>query len=120
MAAIAGVIVTANIGAASPDLGPEYLLPAFAAAFLGATQFKRGRFNVLGTVLATYLLATITTGLELAGAPSWVTNLFYGLALIIAVGLAGFAGRLAIWRRKAPVSKSASEEESEERLHARL
>jgi ribose transport system permease protein len=102
VAALAGLIVTANIGAASPDLGPSYLLPAFAAAFLGATQFKSGRFNVPGTLLATYLLATGVTGLQLAGASEWVTSLFNGLALIIAVGLAGFAGRLKVWRRRPP------------------
>jgi ribose transport system permease protein len=104
MASLAGIIVTANIGAASPEIGPSYLLPAFAAAFLGATQFKSGRFNVPGTLLATYLLATGVTGLQLAGASEWVTSLFNGVALIIAVALAGFAGRLKVWRRRVPSS----------------
>lgn len=100
ISALAGLVVTANIGASSPEIGPSYLLPAFAAAFLGATQFKSGRFNVPGTLLATYLLATGVTGLQLAGAEEWVTSLFNGVALIVAVGLAAVAGRVQLWRRR--------------------
>ncbi len=98
MAAFAGVVVTAKLGVGSPDVGNAYLLPAFAAAFLGATQIKPGRFNVWGTVIAVYLLATGVKGLQLAGAAYWVTELFNGAVLIIAVGLSQFEGRLS-WRR---------------------
>jgi len=87
-AALAGVLAVADVGEVSPTLGPSYLLPAFAACFLGTTQFKLGRFNVWGTVLAIYLLATGVTGLELAGGMAWITDLFDGLALIAAVGIA--------------------------------
>ena len=51
VAAFSGIVVTARLGAGSPAIGPSYLLPAYAAAFLGATQIHRGRFNVWGTVL---------------------------------------------------------------------
>jgi ribose transport system permease protein len=67
IASAAGILLTAKIGSVSPDIGPPYLLPAFAACFLGTTQFKPGRFNVWGTVLALYLLATGVKGLQLAG-----------------------------------------------------
>ena len=46
-----------------PTAGTPYLLPAFAAAFLGATQLKRGRFNAGGTIIAVLLLGTGLTGL---------------------------------------------------------
>jgi ribose transport system permease protein len=98
-AAFAGVVVTGKLGTGSPAVGAGYLLPAFAAAFLGATQFKPGRFNVLGTLLAVYLLATGVKGLQLAGANFWVTELFNGVVLIIAVGLSQFEGRLQLRRR---------------------
>ncbi|MCU1691820.1 MAG: lsrD [Frankiales bacterium] len=89
VASLAGILVMANIGAGATDVGPSFLLPAFAAGFLGATQFRPGRFNVWGTVLAVYLLATGVKGLVLMGADVWVPDLFNGLALIVAVGLAG-------------------------------
>jgi ribose transport system permease protein len=88
IASVAGVLVVAKIGTVSPDIGPPYLLPAFAACFLGTTQLKPGRFNIWGTVLALYLLATGVKGLQLAGGQLWITDLFNGVALVGAVALA--------------------------------
>jgi ribose transport system permease protein len=87
-AALAGVMATSQFGEVSPTIGPSYLLPAFAACFLGMTQLKLGRANVWGTVVAIYLLDTGVVGLELAGGAQWVTDLFNGVALIVAVGCA--------------------------------
>lgn len=98
LAAAAGVLLASKLSSATPDLGAAYLLPAFAAAFLGTTQIKLGRFNVWGTLLAIFLLATGAKGLQLAGAADWITNLFNGLALIIAVGLALWGAQLALLR----------------------
>lgn len=88
MAGVAGVLQTATVGAAHPDAGPDFLLPAFAAAFLGATTIKPGRFNVLGTIVALFLLAIGIAGLQQLGAPFWVAPVFNGGALLVAVGLA--------------------------------
>ncbi|GII94467.1 ABC transporter permease [Sinosporangium siamense] len=87
-AAIAGVLVTAKIGNVAPTLGPAYLLPSFAACFLGTTQLKPGRFNVGGTVIALVLLAIGVKGLQLSGNQLWVTDLFSGVALLAAVSAA--------------------------------
>jgi len=88
VATFAGILLLSTTANASPDMGTNYLLPAFSAVFLGSTQIRPGRVNVLGTIVAILLLATGVTGLQLAGAPSYVTQLFNGLALIIAVALA--------------------------------
>jgi ribose transport system permease protein len=93
LAALAGILETASLGGGDPMVGPSYLLPAFTASFLGSTQFRRGRFNVWGTVFAIYVLQVGVQGLELAGAPIWIPNLFDGVALIFAVGLARFEVR---------------------------
>jgi ribose transport system permease protein len=94
-AGITGVVLAARIGTASPEIGPSYLLPAFSAVFLGSTQIKPGRVNVIGTLVAVYLLATGVKGLQLAGAPSYINDLFNGAALIIAVALAARSARRA-------------------------
>jgi ribose transport system permease protein len=88
VSSLAGVLATSQIGEVSSTLGPPYLLPAFAACFLGTTQVKIGRFNIWGTMIALFLLATGVTGLQLAGAQIWVTDLFNGVALIGAVSIA--------------------------------
>ena len=88
LAAFAGVLLAARLGNATPDMGAPYLLPAFSAVFLGATQIRPGRVNVLGTLIAILLLATGVKGLQLMGAPAFITPLFNGVALIAAVSLA--------------------------------
>ncbi|MCW2615081.1 MAG: lsrD [Frankiales bacterium] len=93
VAGVTGVVLAARLGTASQDIGPSYLLPAFSAVFLGSTQIKAGRVNVLGTLIAIYLLATGVKGLQLAGAPVYVNDLFNGAALIIAVALAARSAR---------------------------
>jgi ribose transport system permease protein len=93
VAGIAGVVLAAQLRQSTPDVGPAYLIPAFSAVFLGSTQIKPGRVNVLGTLIAVYLLATGVNGLLLAGAQSYITNLFNGGALIIAVALAQRSAR---------------------------
>lgn len=93
LAAIGGVLLTATVGGGSPSVGPQYLIPAFAAAFLGATQLKGGLFNAWGTVLAVVLLGTTYNGLTLAGVPIWTPYVVTGVVLIAALALAGVKRR---------------------------
>lgn len=87
VSAVAGVMYVGNTGSADPSSGFTFLLPAFAAAFLGFTAIKPGRFNAWGTVVAVYFLISGITGLELRGVPAFVQQFFYGVALILAVVL---------------------------------
>jgi ribose transport system permease protein len=110
VAAAVGAILTAKLNAGSPEVGQSYLLPAYAAAFLGATQVKMNRFNVIGTLIAVYVLAIGVKGLQLGGAASWVSELFNGVALLLAVTLARFQGkRMNVgWRRRLRRGQSAA------------
>jgi ribose transport system permease protein len=87
LSGVAGVLIASRLGTAQPGLGPQFLLPAFAAAFLGATTIRPGRFNVLGAVVAVYVLAVPISGLQQLGVPSWFEYVFNGAALIVAVSL---------------------------------
>jgi len=91
--AIAGVFYVGTSGAADPTSGLSLLLPAFAAVFLGSTVFTPGRFNPLGTLAAVYFLTTGITGLTMLGIQTYVQNLFYGGALVIAVTLSQLAAK---------------------------
>jgi ribose transport system permease protein len=95
LAWVAGMLLVGQTGAANATFGNPFLLPAFAAGFLGATTIKVGRYNAWGTVVAVYLLAVGTTGLQLLGAADWVTDVFNGGALVLAVTLARLAAREA-------------------------
>lgn len=115
IAAMAGVLLTSRLNTGEPTVGPGLLLPALTAVFLGSTQLAGGRFNVWGTVLAVYVLATGIKGLQQIGAQPWISDLFNGIALLAAVGLSqwertsrrsGAVGRALRLRRPGPGGSS--------------
>ncbi|MEX0683526.1 MAG: ABC transporter permease [Dehalococcoidia bacterium] len=85
VSALAGVIAAGTFGAFLATVSPSYLLPAFAAAFLGTAAVNPGRFNPWGSVIAIYFLITGITGLQLMGLSGWIEQVFYGGSLIAAV-----------------------------------
>lgn len=87
IAAIGGIILTARFGSADPRVGPDLLLPAFAGAFLGSSILSDGRFMVVGSILATFLIAFATNGLEVLGLSAGVKPIFNGLVLVGAVAV---------------------------------
>lgn len=93
LTAVAGVFVGSELGVGQSSLGPEYLLPAFVGALLGATTVRPGRVNVWGTCIAVLILAVGVSGLEQLGVSFFVEPLFDGATLIVAVGLAGLIAR---------------------------
>jgi ribose transport system permease protein len=99
----AGVLY-ASLSGPSLTFGQTLLLPAFAAAFLGSTQIRPGRYNVWGTVLAVYVLATGVQGFQYVTGAQWLADMFNGVALLAAVSF-------AVWRqtprsRRVPQQKS--------------
>jgi ribose transport system permease protein len=101
LAGSAGIVLASILGGGSPTAGTPYLLPGFAAVFLGATQLKNGRFNAGGTLIAVLLLGTGTTGLGLANAPQWSGSLFVGVVLIAALTVTGLQRRTTLAARSA-------------------
>jgi ribose transport system permease protein len=87
MGAIAGILYVGTVAAADPNSGLSFLLPAFAAAFLGATSINPGRFNPWGTMISVYFLVTGITGLSILGVSTFIQDLFYGGALVVSVTL---------------------------------
>lgn len=82
---IGGVLSAAATGGFDPNVSQSYLLPTFAATFLGTAVLFPGRFNPLGSLVAIYFLATGILGLQLLGVPAWVSSVFYGGVLVVAV-----------------------------------
>jgi ribose transport system permease protein len=104
-ASLAGVLVAAKTGEVSATIGAPYLLPAFSACFLGTTQLKPGRFNVWGTVLALLLLGTGVTGLQLVGGQLWISDMFTGVALVLAVAFAVLGQKRRLQKMKRDLTR---------------
>lgn len=88
-ACLAGILVTSQSGASTPNSGASFLLPAFAGVFLGTAVFKPGEFNVPGTVVGVLFLSVIQTGLTMVDLSTAVVNVVQGAILIVAVAASG-------------------------------
>lgn len=95
----AGILLTGTSGSADPTSGLSYLLPVYAAAFLGATTTVTGEFTPVGTILAVFFLVSGIAGLAIAGVTVFVQQIFYGGALILAVSVSRLLRRGGIVRR---------------------
>lgn len=82
---LGGVVLVSSLGSYDPASSGGLLLPAFSAAFLGSAIVQPGTFNPLGTVIAVYFLATGILGLQILGYTGWISYVFYGGSLILAV-----------------------------------
>jgi ribose transport system permease protein len=107
-AGLAGVVYAGTTASADPVSGASFLLPAFAACFLGSTVLRIGRFNPWGTLIAVYFLVTGITGLQLMGAQQYVQQLFYGGALVIAVILSKLVRSRGERKRRAQAAHAAA------------
>jgi ribose transport system permease protein len=96
---LAGVCYASNVGP-SLTFGSALLLPAYAAAFLGFTQIVPGRFNIIGALIAVYVLATGVQGLEYLTSVQWLSDMFNGVTLIAAVSF-------AVWRQRARLNQKS-------------
>lgn len=108
LSAFGGIMLTGTSGSADPTAGTTLLLPAFAAVFLGSTTLYPGRFNPWGTLVAVYFLTTGINGLALLGVSTFVQQLFYGGALVIAVLLSSITGRHRRKKGRTPLSISGA------------
>jgi ribose/xylose/arabinose/galactoside ABC-type transport system permease subunit len=93
LAALAGVMLAANQGTASPGAAVPFLLPAFAAAFLSTVILSTGRFHVWGTVIGGIFLIWVSQGLIVGGLPFTWTEVVNGVVLILAVGFSSMFRR---------------------------
>jgi ribose transport system permease protein len=97
-AGVAAVLVTSSAAQYYPNLGTGFLLPAYAAAFLGLSLGGGLRFNVVGSYLGVLLLGMLTTGLTMMNQPSWTNQLAQGLVLVVAVAGLALRRRGAVGR----------------------
>lgn len=82
---LAGVLLAANVGGFDPASSGAQLLPALAATFLGTAVLFPGRFNPIGTWIAVFFLETGIVGLQLLGLTGWISDVFFGGSLVVAV-----------------------------------
>ncbi len=84
-AGIAGIIMTARINAAQPNIGVGYETDAIAACVIGGTSFSGGISTIPGTLVGIIIIGLIYNGMNLLGISSYWQTIFKGLLIIGAV-----------------------------------
>lgn len=84
-AAIAGVMLSALVGAAIPSTGSGSEMTVIAAVILGGISLAGGKGKISGTILGILILSTITNGMTLLNIPSFYQMMINGIVLILAV-----------------------------------
>jgi len=87
LGSLAGLMILAMTGIASPGSGSTYLLEAFAAAYLGGLTGRSARFGVVEACIGAVYVSILVAGLTLIGATAAVEDLVEGALLVLAIGL---------------------------------
>lgn len=83
-AGVAGLLLTAQLGAAGPTLGSQILLDSVAAIVIGGTALSGGVGGVGRTVLGVLILTVLSNGLNQIGAADYTQTIIKGLVIIVA------------------------------------
>ena len=86
LSAVAAVIVTARLNAATSALGTGIELQVIAAAVIGGTSFAGGIGTITGGVLGAVIIQSLSSGMTLIGIPNSGQDMVAGVVLILAVG----------------------------------
>ena len=84
-AGIAGIIVSARLESAVPDLGTGYELNAIAAIVLGGTSLMGGRGSLIGTLVGALFIAVLSNGMTLLNVQSFYQQIIMGAVIVLAV-----------------------------------
>lgn len=87
LAAMAGIVLTARVVSAQPNLMMTTNLDVIAAVVVGGTSLMGGTGSILGTILGSTFMAALFNGLNLIGVGYEWQLVVVGLILIIAVSL---------------------------------
>ncbi len=87
LAGVAGIVLTARVGAASSDAGRMMELDAIAAAVIGGTSLMGGRGTVWGALLGALVMASLDNGMSLMNTEAFWQPIIKGSILIVAVAL---------------------------------
>ncbi len=97
-AGVAGLMLTALIGSADPNVGPTYTLIAISAVALGGVSLAGGRGGFLAAVIGAADIFLLQNALTFFNVSTFVLQIAYGVILVLSVALNAVAGRA--WGRR--------------------
>ncbi|HWA81024.1 MAG TPA: ABC transporter permease [Acetobacteraceae bacterium] len=94
LSAVAGLMVMARFASASVQAGANDELDAITAVVIGGASLFGGRGTILGTVIGSFVITVMVTGLILMGVQPFWQQVAVGAILIFAVAIDQLRNRL--------------------------
>lgn len=85
MVAIAGLILSARLGAGAPSAGQNAELDAIAACVIGGASLAGGIGTVYGVVIGAFIIAMLDNGMSMLDVPTFWQYIVKGTILLLAV-----------------------------------
>ena len=85
LAALAGLVLIAYTNGSEARIGDNYLMPVLAVVVMGGTSLAGGQGNLVGTLIAALIMASIHNGMNILAVPAIWKSLVVGLLVIAAV-----------------------------------
>ncbi len=94
--AVAGLLMTARLGAGKPDVGAGMELDAIAAVILGGTSLFGGRGSIVKTLIGALIMGVISNGMiiaakalppELQSSSAYIQMIIKGLVILAAASM---------------------------------
>ncbi|MGC8527447.1 ABC transporter permease [Acidiphilium sp.] len=102
LAALAGIVIAAQLDSAGAAAGTGYELNAIAAAVLGGTSLMGGKGTIGGSVIGALVIAVLVDGLILLGVSDFWQMIITGFVIVLAVAIdqVQFRGVRMPWGRR--------------------
>lgn len=88
-----GAIIECNRVGAIYEQGKNYMLPIFAACYLGSSMFVPGRVNVAGTLVGALFVGLINGFMKMMNVESYIIPIVQGGILVLSVAISVFKNR---------------------------
>lgn len=100
LAGFGGIITASQLKAGAPIYGVGYEMFVIASTVVGGTSLAGGEGKIFGTLIGSFIIATIQNGMNLLGVESYTQKVVLGVVILIAVLLDRLKQTDFIWSRR--------------------
>lgn len=105
LSGLAAILLTSRIGSTRPNIASGWELDIITTVVLGGVAITGGKGNILGVIIAIFLLGFMKFGMGVINVPGKVMNIVTGILLVVAILL---PRAVEAARKKALLSRTSS------------
>ncbi len=87
LSSIAGIVLAARNGSATPKAGDGFEMDAIGSCYIGGAAVAGGAGSIVGAVVGAFIMGILNNGMSLMGFTTDVQKIFKGVVLLLAVTL---------------------------------